>query len=161
VVGTGFLGYSYKSYLDKEVQKHVRWVGLIPSELRPRYLASCDVFCSPATGNESFGIVLLEAMATETPVVASDIPGYRSVMTEDEQGRFVPPCESGALAKAIVGLLKDAERSRRLGEGGRRRAAEFAWPKVAARVEQLYRRLMQEYQYPRYGRQGEGQSSPT
>ncbi len=153
VLGTGFLGYSYKSYLDKEVQEHVRWVGLVPSEQRPRYLASCDVFCSPATGNESFGIVLLEAMATKTPVVASDIPGYRSVMTENEQGLFVPPCDSSALAKAVIRLLKDPELLRRLGEGGRKRAAEFAWPRIAERVEKVYYELLERYPCPRYGRQ--------
>jgi phosphatidylinositol alpha-mannosyltransferase len=152
VVGTGFLGYSYKSYLDKEAQEHVRWVGLIPGEQRPRYLAGCDVFCSPATGNESFGIVLLEAMATETPVVASDIPGYRSVMTENEQGLFVSPRDSAELAQAIIRLLKDKELSRRLGEGGRKRAIEFSWPKVAERVESVYRQLLKQYPVPRYGR---------
>jgi phosphatidylinositol alpha-mannosyltransferase len=151
VVGTGFLGYSYKSYLDKEAQEHVRWVGLIPGEQRPRYLAGCDVFCSPATGNESFGIVLLEGMATKTPVVASGIAGYRSVMTENEQGLFVPTCDSAALATAIIKLLKDKELSRRLGEGGRKRALEFSWPSIAGRVEELYRELLDRYPHPQYG----------
>ena len=152
VLGTGFLGYSYKSYLPKEVQEHVRWVGLVPSEHRPRYLTSCDVFCSPATGNESFGIVLLEGMATKTPVVASDIPGYRSVMTENEQGLFVPPCDVSALAQAVIKLLKDKELARRLGEAGRKRALEFSWPVVTGKVESIYRELVREYRRPRYGR---------
>jgi phosphatidylinositol alpha-mannosyltransferase len=138
--------------LLKEVQEHVRWVGLVPSEHRPRYLASCDVFCSPATGNESFGIVLLEGMATKTPVVASDIPGYRSVMTENEQGLFVPPCDVGALAQAVIKLLKDKELARRLGEAGRKRALEFSWPVVTGKVEGIYRELVREYRRPRYGR---------
>jgi phosphatidylinositol alpha-mannosyltransferase len=151
VVGTGFLGYSYKSYLDREVQERVRWVGLIPGDQRPRYLKSASVFCSPATGNESFGIVLLEGMATETPVVASDIAGYRSVMTDGEQGLFVPPCDSAALAQAIVRVLRDPATAKRLGAAGRRRALEFAWPRVAERVEGFYREVQADITKPWYG----------
>ncbi len=152
VVGTGLLGYSYKSYLSKEVQEHVRWAGLVQNEDRPRYYASCDVYCSPATGQESFGIVLLEAMATGKPVVASDIDGYRTVMTDNREGLLVPPCDPPALARAIVKILLDREAARRFGENGLKRAQEFSWPKLAERVETYYEEMAREYPVPRYGR---------
>lgn len=153
VVGMGLFGYSYKGYLDKEVEEHVHWAGLIPGEERPRYLRSCDVYCSPAIGSESFGIVLLEAMATGTPVVASDIPGYRNVVTPDRDGLLVPTRDPDALAAAIVRVLRDRELAQRLRDAGLKRAREFAWPKVADRVESLYEEMMRRYPTPRFGRE--------
>jgi phosphatidyl-myo-inositol alpha-mannosyltransferase len=152
VVGTGLLGYSYKSYLSKEVQEHVRWAGLVQNEDRPKYYASCDVYCSPATGQESFGIVLLEAMATGKPVVASDIDGYRTVMTDDREGLMVPPCDPPALAGAIVKILLDRETARRYAANGFERAQQYSWPKLAERVETYYEELARQYPVPRYGR---------
>ena len=152
VVGTGLLGYSYKSYLPPEVQQHVRWAGLVKNEERPKYYASCDVYCSPATGQESFGIVLLEAMATSKPVVASDIDGYRTVMTDDREGLMVPPCDPPALARAIVKILLDRDAARRYGETGLAQAQQYSWPKLAERVETYYEELAREYPVPRYGR---------
>jgi phosphatidylinositol alpha-mannosyltransferase len=152
VVGTGLLGYSYKSYLSKEVQEHVRWAGLVQNEERPKYYASCDVYCSPATGQESFGIVLLEAMATGKPVVASDIDGYRTVMTDDREGLMVPPCDPPALARAIVKILLDRDAARRYAANGLERAQQYSWPKLAERVEAYYEELAREYPVPRYGR---------
>ena len=152
VVGTGLLGYSYKSYLPPEVQQHVRWAGLVKNEERPKYYASCDVYCSPATGQESFGIVLLEAMATGKPVVASDIDGYRSVMTDGREGLMVPPCDPPALARAIVSILLDREAARRFAANGLERAQQYSWPALAERVEAYYEELAREYPVPRYGR---------
>jgi phosphatidyl-myo-inositol alpha-mannosyltransferase len=152
VVGTGLLGYSYKSFLPPEVQQHVRWAGLVKNEERPLYYASCDVYCSPATGQESFGIVLLEAMATGKPVVASDIDGYRSVMTDGREGLMVPPEDPPALARAIVRILQDREAARRFAANGLERAQQFSWPTLAERVEAYYEELAKEYPVPRYGR---------
>jgi phosphatidylinositol alpha-mannosyltransferase len=152
VVGTGLLGYSYKGYLDRGVNEHVRWAGLVPNDDRPRYYASCDLYCSPAIGNESFGIVLLEAMATGKPVVASGIDGYRSVMTDDKEGILVPPRDVDALAASVVRILKDRELARRYGAAGLARAAEFSWPALAERIEGVYEELIREYPAPRYGR---------
>ncbi len=152
VVGTGLFGYAYKGYLDKEVEDHVHWAGLIPGELRPRYYRSCDVFCSPAIGYESFGIVLLEAMATGRPVVASDIDGYRSVMESGKQGFLVPPRDPDAIARAIVRLLKEPGLAQEMGAAGRQRALEFSWARIAEQVEGFYQELRQKYPVPRYQR---------
>jgi phosphatidylinositol alpha-mannosyltransferase len=152
VVGTGLLGYSYKSFLPPEVQQHVRWAGLVKNEERPLYYASCDVYCSPATGQESFGIVLLEAMATGKPVVASDIDGYRTVLTDGQEGLLVPPCDPPALARAIVKVLLDRDAARRYAANGLERARQYSWPKLAEQVEAYYAELAREYPIPRYGR---------
>ena len=152
VVGAGLLGYSYKRYLDKEVAEHVHWAGLVPNEDRPRYYAACDVYCSPAIGNESFGIVLLEAMAVKRPVVASAIDGYRKVISDGEDGLLVPPRDTGAIAGAVVRLLRDPALRQRMGEAGRRKATGYSWPRITDQVEGLYRELLAAYPYPRYGR---------
>ncbi|MEO0085649.1 MAG: glycosyltransferase family 4 protein [candidate division WOR-3 bacterium] len=151
-VGTGIFGYAYKGYLDKSCEANVLWPGLIPGADRPRYVASCDVFCSPAIGHESFGIVLLEAMACARPVVASDIAGYRTVVADGVHGRLVPPRDVKAIAAAIVELLGNPARRRQLGEAGRQRALEFSWPRIAEQVERLYEELMSRYPVPRFGR---------
>ena len=92
--------------------------GCVTPEELPRYYASCDVFCAPSVSGESFGIVLLEAMASGRPVVAGDIPGYRSVMTNGKEGLLAPPKNPHALALAIVRLLADAPLRHRMAVAG-------------------------------------------
>src|SRR5579875_2882742 len=119
--------------------ERVRALGrLADADLR-RELARADVLVAPSLGGESFGIVLLEAMAAGLPVVASDIPGYRQLVPA-EAGRLVPPADPDALAAVLAGLLADAGLRRRLGEAGRRAAAAYAWPRVAQRVLAAYAR---------------------
>ena len=108
----------------------------------PRWYATADVFVSPASGNESFGIVLLEAMASGRAVVASDIPGYRSVVIPEVNGVGVPPGDAERLAAALAELVSDPERRRLLATRGRQRALEFAWPRVTQRIEALYREVV-------------------
>lgn len=148
IVGTGLFGYAYKGFLDKELESHVHWSGLVPGEERPRYYRSCDIFCSPAIGYESFGIVLLEAMAAGRPVVASDIPGYRTVMTSGREGFLVPPRDPSAIAKAIVQIIKEPELAARMGSTGRQRALQFSWAQVALKVQEFYQELLARYPQP-------------
>ncbi|MBM3314769.1 glycosyltransferase family 4 protein [candidate division WOR-3 bacterium] len=154
VVGAGPPGYSCRQYLGREVDGHVRWVGLVSGADRPGWLAASRVFCSPAVGNESFGIVLLEAMATARPVVASDIPGYRSVLTDGREGLLVPPKDPKSLAAALVRLLQDRQTAERIGAAGRRRALEFSWHRVAVEVEGFYEDLRGRCPVPRRGQGG-------
>ena len=105
----------FDGLMERYGVRNVDFVGLVtPAEL-PRYYASCDLFCAPSVSGESFGIVLLEAMASGRPVVAGDIPGYRSVMTNGKEGLLAPPKNPHALALAIVRLLADAPLRHRLG----------------------------------------------
>ncbi len=83
-------------------------------------------------------------MASAVPVVASNIPGYASVMTDGREGLFVPPRNPAALATAVIRLLTDADLRAALGRAGRATAAIYAWPNVAARVIDLYERTIAE-----------------
>ena len=118
--------------------------GPVSSDDLPRYYASADLFCSPATGGESFGIVLLEAMAAGAPVVASDIPGYRNVVSHDANGLLVPPRDPAALSVAVARILKDSALSERLIHSGRATAARHRWEQVTSEVEDYYRQCIEE-----------------
>jgi phosphatidylinositol alpha-mannosyltransferase len=107
------------------------------ADLPPLHAAS-DLFVSPAVGQESFGIVLVEAMAAGLPVVASDIEGYREIVRRGIEGLLVPPGDAAALAGAIRRVLGEPALARRLSEAGRARAGQFSWETVAARIEHVY-----------------------
>jgi phosphatidylinositol alpha-mannosyltransferase len=107
----------------------------------PRYYRTAHLFCAPSTGFESFGIVLLEAMAAGLPIVASDIAGYRLVLTQDQQGLLVPPEDSLALAQAAIALLTAPQTRRRMGEQGRFTAAQYDWSHIADHVLAYYHDL--------------------
>jgi phosphatidylinositol alpha-mannosyltransferase len=122
----------------------LRLVGAVSDDDLPRYYASADVFCSPATGGESFGIVLLEAMAAGAPVVASDIDGYRDVVTGQLNGLLVSPREPWTIADAIVRLIDNPDLAKRLSGGGKQVAQVHRWQRVAAEVEDYYQHCMEE-----------------
>ena len=117
----------------------LEWIGRVSPEDLPRYYATADIFCSPATGQESFGIVLLEAMASGVAIAASDIPGYRTILNPAREGILVPPRDPAELARAIVSLARDDSRRRELGEAGRKQALRYDWPIVVRRLESVYR----------------------
>jgi len=139
IVGDSYLRGQFERSVPASARDAVRFLGHVPSADLPRWYATGDVFVSPASGNESFGIVLLEAMACGRPVVASDIPGYRSVVIPEANGVVFPPGDRAALAAALAGLANDPERRRALATRGRARALEFAWPRVTDRIEAIYR----------------------
>ncbi len=132
----------YVRYARKRNIYGVRFVGRASEEEKPRYYRSADVFCAPAAGFESFGIVLLEAMAAGVPVVASDIPGFRTVLDEGVQGVFAAPRDPHSLAKAIIDLLLDPERRARLGQAGQAKAALYDWSRIARQVSDFYRQVL-------------------
>jgi phosphatidylinositol alpha-mannosyltransferase len=139
VVGDSYLRTRLEASVPASIRDHVRFLGHVPSEDLPRWYATGDLFVSPASGNESFGIVLLEAMASGCPVVASDIPGYRSVVIPGLNGMVFPAGNSAALADVLVRLIGDPERRSVLASKGRTRALEFAWPRVTDQIEAVYR----------------------
>lgn len=122
---------------------HVKFIGYVPAEELARYYRTAHVFCAPSIGFESFGIVLLEAMAAAVPIVASNIPGYDSVLEHGREGLLVPRKDPEALADAIVCLLGNAGVRRRAGENGRRKAARYDWEGIARQVYDYYRELLE------------------
>jgi phosphatidyl-myo-inositol alpha-mannosyltransferase len=117
------------------------FIGRVSPEALPRYYATADIFCSPAIGQESFGIVLLEAMASGKPVVASDIPGYRTVVAPGENGLLVPPRNPKEIARAIVTLAGNPGLAASLGERARQTALRYDWPIVVDALEAIYGRV--------------------
>ena len=117
-------------------------LGFLSQERLTEELLSAKAMAAPSLGGESFGMVLTRAFACATPVVASDIEGYRDVMTP-ETGLSVPPGDPGALADALVGLLADEERRCRFGLAARRLAEErYSWEEIGRRVLQVYERVL-------------------
>jgi phosphatidylinositol alpha-mannosyltransferase len=143
IIGDSYLRARFEATVPAAARPHVRFLGHVPSHDLPRWYATGDIFVSPASGNESFGIVLIEAMAAGRAVVASDIPGYRSVITPGEDGIMFPPGDARALGRALVALIDDPDRRQRLAERGRQRALDFAWPRVTDQIEAVYRQVLE------------------
>jgi phosphatidylinositol alpha-mannosyltransferase len=139
LAGTGPQEREVRRYIATRRLRDVELLGRVADEDKPSWYATADVFVSPATGQESMGIVLLEAMSAGRPIVCSDIHGYRSVVRRGEQGLLVPPRDEKALANAIAALLDDADLRARMGESARQRAEQFSWQSITAKVDDYYR----------------------
>ncbi len=120
----------------------VQALGKVSEERKLAELARADVVCAPSLGGESFGMVLTEAFAAGAPVVASDIPGYRDVLSDGVQGRLVPAGDALALAEALRSLALDPRERARMAHAARERAERYAWPHVAAEVIDTYERAV-------------------
>ncbi len=124
--------------------RHVVFKGFVSDEEKRQYLQTADIYCWPALGGESQGITLLEAMAAGTPVVASDIPASRTMLTDQEAAILVPPKDHVALARALMRIADNPEKGRRMAEAGRQRALDFTWSTIANRVLAYYEELLNE-----------------
>jgi phosphatidylinositol alpha-mannosyltransferase len=122
--------------------ERIVWLGRIGEEEKRRRMAGADVFCAPALRGESFGLVLLEAMAAGTPVVASDIEGYRNVATDGVDARLVAAGDSAALGEAVAAVLADSGLAAELAAGGQARAERFSMAQLAQRYAELYASLV-------------------
>lgn len=129
--------------LPASLRRRVDMVGRVSDEKLPSYYRAADVFVGPALGSESFGIVLVEAMAAGLSVVASDISGYRDVARHGREALLVPPGDPTALADAIRRLLDNPSLAHSLGVHAARRAREFDWAVVADRLEAIYEEVVQ------------------
>jgi phosphatidylinositol alpha-mannosyltransferase len=118
--------------------RDVLFAGRVDDIDKARFYKTADIFCAPSTGQESFGIVLLEAMAAGRAVVASDIHGYKKVVQRNVTGLLVEPKDPDALCRAISQLIDDPAMRERLGDAGARRAREFDWEHVARQLEEVY-----------------------
>src|SRR3954452_25290850 len=112
-------------------------LGFVDEDERTRELLAARACVAPSTGGESFGMVLTEAFACATPVVASNIPGYRDVMTA-KTGLLVPPEDPATLARGVIALLADEPRRQALGTGARERAHDFSWEHIGRQLLSIY-----------------------
>jgi phosphatidyl-myo-inositol alpha-mannosyltransferase len=142
VAGSGPQEREARRYIATRRLQGVELLGRVSDEDKARYFATADVYVSPATGQESFGIVLLEAMAAGAPIVCSDIHGYKGVVRRGEQALLVPPRDVAALVEAIARLLDDAELRARMSVAGRQRAVQFGWENITAKVEDYYQLVL-------------------
>ena len=138
VVGSGPQEREARRYVATRGLQGVEFLGRVSDAEKAQLFRTAAVYASPATGGESFGIVLLEAMAAGTPIVCSDIHGYKGVVRRGREALLVPPREPKELAVALDRLLGDPGLRARMGAAGRARAEEFSWPRVTAKVEEYY-----------------------
>lgn len=142
IVGDSVLRPRFEAQVSRALRDHIHFLGRVPGADLPRWYATGDLFVSPASSNESFGIVLLEAMAAGRPVVATDLPGYRSVIQPGVNAEAFPPGDVASLARVLAALAVDPARRALLAQRGRARALEFAWPRVIDQIESVYRQVL-------------------
>lgn len=138
--------HKYEKQVKQSDLKDVVFVGYASHRELPRYYKTADICCAPATGWESFGIVLLEAMAVGKPVVASNIEGYASLVTDGVEALLVPPKDEARLAQALMSLMSDESLRQQMGARGRLKAEEYDWEYVAQRVLNYYITVLGESQ---------------
>ena len=123
------------------------WLGRISDAEKAQRLAQADVFCAPSLGGESFGVVLIEAMAASTPIVASALDGYMNVATHEVDALLVEPNDPQALESALRRILLDQDLRRRLVSNGQSRASGFSMVQLAQTYVDIYRRVIAESQH--------------
>ena len=117
---------------------HLRFLGQVDDAAKASALRSADVYCAPHTGGESFGIVLVEAMAAGTPVVASDLHAFRRVLRDGDAGRLVPVEDGAALAAGLVAVLENDQLAKRYVAAGADAVRRYDWSVVANQIMQVY-----------------------
>lgn len=127
----------YRLLAERNVQD-VLFLGQVGPEMLRRYYRTADIFCAPATGQESFGIVLGEAMAAGRPIVASNIDGFSSLVHDKVEGFLVPPKNEEALAEALQWLIDDPSLREQMGQQGQQTVETYRWERIARRVVKCY-----------------------
>lgn len=124
--------------LNPQLRNRVEFLGYLTDDEKESFLKSIQVYVAPNTGNESFGIILTEALSAGTAVVASDIPAFKAVLENGETGELFINEDSADLAKVLVALLRDDKRRQQLSENGKLSAQKYDWQVVAEQIETVY-----------------------
>ncbi|HXZ03213.1 MAG TPA: glycosyltransferase family 4 protein [Ktedonobacteraceae bacterium] len=143
-VGEGRLRRGFQRFVERQGWPDVVFTGYVSDTDLPHYFASAHIYCSPATGGESLGIVLLQAMASGKPVVASNISGYATVVSHGIDGLLTAPRNSEELAIAIGHLLGHEQLRQQFINAGLQKAREYAWPLVAESIMEFYCELLDD-----------------
>ena len=138
VVGGGSLGKNERRFLENNSSMDVLFTGEISDYEKFNYFKSADIFCSPSVGQESFGIVLLEAMASGVVVVASNIPGYASVIRDNKNGLLFEVENSDSLYEVLTELLTNKELKDRLTKSASLLVNDFDWSEISQKIVHFY-----------------------
>ena len=138
VVGAGIPDRESYRMMGERSLDDVVFVGPVSDAELPGYYQNADIFLAPNTGKESFGFIIIEAMSAQTPIIASDIPGFASVMTDKREGLMVPPKDEAALAEAIKTLIENPGLRTQLAMDGRATVNQYRWGRVADTVLNYY-----------------------
>jgi phosphatidylinositol alpha-mannosyltransferase len=128
----------FRAGLPVAVDERVDLLGQVSEDDKARMLASVDIYCAPNTGQESFGIILLEALAARTPIIASDLDAFKQVLRGGEVGRLFPVGDSAELAATVGALLDDPAGRAQLAAAGAVAVAPFDWGVIAGQVMRVY-----------------------
>lgn len=140
IVGQGPQEKMAREFVSRHGLPDVEFAGYVTASLLPRSYRQAAICCFPAIGNESFGIVLLEAMASAKPVVAFDIEGYSEVLTGELSRWLVELKNTDALAETLLELLQKPRLRRRYGQLGWKIAQQYAWPRISQQILEVYQR---------------------
>lgn len=132
-----------KRYIKRYALRDVEILGYVKEEDKPRYFATCDIFCSPALYGESFGIVLVEAMASGKPVVACSNPGYKTVLNGSGELFLAEPKDTKELCEKLAILCKDKELRSFMGEWGLKKAKKYSWESICDQLLEVYDAALQ------------------
>ena len=124
--------------LNPQLRSRITFLGRLSDKQKESFLKSVEIYVAPNTGGESFGIILTEALSAGTAVIASDIPAFKAVLENGEAGDLFKNEDSADLAKAIVGLLRDDDRRKKLASNGKLSAQKYDWQVVAEQIESVY-----------------------
>lgn len=153
LVGTGPGEREARRYVLTRQLDDVEFLGRVSEAQKAQLFKTADIYVSPATGRESFGIVLLEAMSAGAPIICSDIHGYRGVVRRERDGILVEPGNADALAASTRRLIDDPALRAQLSRAGEERAQLFTWERVGQAVEEYYgfviRRLAEQGELPK------------
>jgi phosphatidylinositol alpha-mannosyltransferase len=122
--------------------QRIQWLGRVSEREKLARMRGATVFCAPSLGGESFGVVLVEAMAAGTPVVASALDGYQNVATDGVDSVLLPPGDSAALGTALAALLADPLRQDQLRTAGLIRSTDFSMSSLVDRYLEIYTELI-------------------
>ena len=148
VIGAGIPDRESYRIMGERSLDDVVFVGPVTDDELPDYYQHADIFLAPNTGKESFGFIIIEAMSASTPIIASDIPGFASVMTDGKEGLMCAPKDESAMAHAIKRLIENPGLRVQLGVDGRATVDQYRWDRVADKVLGYYEEIRDKQLVP-------------
>lgn len=144
IVGDGNTRSYFENYAAKlGIQNRVHFLGKLPPEELPPIYNAADVLILPSYQPESFGMPLIEALACETAVISSDLPGVNEAVHDGVDGFLVPPGDGESLTRALREVLSDRERAKEMGRGGREKVVQkYSWQVIGEKLDQIYRSIL-------------------